>query len=268
MLINFFNIFIFKFLKLQCTFNIILYYFQASFILIRGSRSNHNGWTNYYSPRMHWKSPRSGVKMRSARIFNKVGLAQSVDALLLRTHLLLEMVSPLALFSGPDTVQLQEPPVTNLLGWLDTRHGVQEQPGTWRCHPKCKFVEFFSASFIIKCQTPQDCPCLAAAKHSVLPVFLIPFRASLSQTLCLSLCLPVYSSSERHLSIEMHGIQAVLHWDAFFDKIVYYRDVSSNMAPKLLQTLKYRDAQLPRYIGQDIFKYIKTYVLNGLSSSH
>lgn len=39
-------------------------------------------------------------------------------------------------------------------------------------------------------------------------------------------------------------------------------------SPKLPKALIYRDAQLPEYIGQDIFKDIKAYVLNKLSSSH
>lgn len=49
----------------------------ASFILIRGSKSNYNGWTNYYLPRKHWKFPRSWIKMKSAATFNTVGLANS-----------------------------------------------------------------------------------------------------------------------------------------------------------------------------------------------
>lgn len=50
----------------------------ASLILIRGSESNYNGWTNSYLPRMHWKFPRSCIKMKSATTFNTVGLANSV----------------------------------------------------------------------------------------------------------------------------------------------------------------------------------------------
>lgn len=47
-------------------------------------------------------------------------------------------------------------------------------------------------------------PCWAAAKHNVPPVFLVPPPASLSQMLCLSLFLPVYTSSKRPLSTEKH----------------------------------------------------------------
>lgn len=50
----------------------------AFFILIRGSKSNFNGWTNSYPPRMHWKSPRSRIKIKSAAAFNHAASANSV----------------------------------------------------------------------------------------------------------------------------------------------------------------------------------------------
>lgn len=70
---------------------------------------------------------------------------------------------------------------------------------------KLWFSESFPVPFVISHQTPHDLygPCWAA-ENTMFFQFSLSARPSLSQMLCLSLFLPVYSSSKRHLSTEMH----------------------------------------------------------------
>lgn len=147
--------------------------------------------------------------------------------LLLWIHLLLEMASSLALFSGPDRVQLQESPVTDFPRWLDNRYDVQGQPGTGRWHPESGFLSCSLLPLLLNARLPRIFPTQQQQNTIRFP--------------CSSLCftqpdtLPEFASS--YLQQQQ---KALKYWNAprtipIFDKIVYYRDIYSNMAPQTLQ---------------------------------
>lgn len=113
------------------------------FIWVRGGKSNYNGWTNYFPPRVHWKFPRSWTKMKSAIFFNNVVLANSVcgcftaaspsapgDCLPSKDDWLLCSLDQTA----APTVQLQKPKVTNLSRWSTLGVLWQGQPSNWGYH--------------------------------------------------------------------------------------------------------------------------------------
>lgn len=139
-----------------------------------------------------------------------------MSALLLWAHLPLETVSPLLTTGQPCSLDQKEssfkkPEITSLPRWSNTRCSVGwlplPQPGIWRSYSEPGFLSLLPASFIW-CQTPQDLrlPCLAAAEDNAFPVFLISHQILLhvSQMLCLSLFLPIHSSSKGRSGTEMH----------------------------------------------------------------
>lgn len=200
---------------------------------------------------MHWQSLRSWIKVNSAAIFNNVGFANSVGG----GFTALSTSAPwdcllwwrlMALFSGAGSVQLQKPKVTSPPGWL------------WRGSHTSKDASgpLVLGLFLFPLFMPDSPGSLFAqpgsSKGNVLPAFLAPPPASLSQTFAL-VCFFLFTAAAKGIQ-KRRRVWAALHKTAL-------RDVHSHMTSKLPP---------PKFLSnemlhcQDIFKCIKTHLLNGL----
>lgn len=147
-----------------------------------------------------------------------------MDALLLWPHLLLETVFPLAMTDGfvlwtrQCNFRSQRSPAPP---------GVQTLGVVWQGqHSEPWFSVSFPASFVINATPPRVSICPAwQSKRQCSFSFPCSSHRFIHQRLRLSLCLPVYSSSKRHWSTEVHR-----------ELCVHVRSSSQNCLPTGMST--------------------------------
>lgn len=170
--------------------------------------------------------------MQSAVIFNNVRLTHFVCGYFAAVNTSAPWVG---LFSGFVlwTRQYQESPVTNFPRWLDNRYDVQGQPGTWGWHPESGFLSWSLLPLLLNARLPRIFPPQQQQNTIRFPCSFLCF----TQPDTLPEFVSSYLQQQQKAFKYWNAPRTILHVRSIFDKIVYYRDIYSNMAlqtpPKL-----------------------------------